>query len=110
MSPDDFPLDDDSCCFAEVQRQASSCGGTIIQETGDLHITTWSYNADGQLVGYMNTGDLGTPCEEGGSSTTVIYGFNCEPQGLPEDLCQDAGNACGAGGAGGAAGAGGGAG
>jgi hypothetical protein len=78
---------------------------TFHEGSDPLWQATWTFDADGELVGYAIQGDLGNDCKEGDWSSTVTYGETCAPQGPGTDLCGSLGGAGGDGTGGGAAGA-----
>ena len=93
----------------EAWRQASGCGGTIVEASGGVQQVIWTFDADGKLVAFSSIGDVGD-CD--------YWGTECEepPIGDLEPLCGvggesgigGAGNpSLDGGGAGGTAGAGG---
>jgi len=103
-SPEDIGRTSDACPFGGVQQFASDCGGTVVRESFGYVSDTWTFDADGQLIGHSFRTDAEDRCQEGGYSFQWTYGETCRPVGEAEELCDAVG---GAGGAGGAAGAGG---
>ncbi|HYJ07423.1 MAG TPA: hypothetical protein VEX18_00400, partial [Polyangiaceae bacterium] len=95
-SPEDVPLN--LCHIENVERFASSCDGVVVRRGDGLITTTLSFDAVGSLTGVVIKGDVPDTCEDGGQSSTVAYGDNCEPDGPAEDLCLGAGGTGGAGG------------
>jgi hypothetical protein len=83
-----------ACEFAPVERYQSSCGGVFVEASNGVQTQRWSFDADGELIGTLASGDVGD-CE--------FWGTLCSPVGEAELLC-GAGGQGGGGGQGGQAG------
>jgi len=101
------------CVLAVTKELANDCGGNniSIENGANLQTTTWSFDAQGTLVGSIERGDLCRPCAGKACSYEVVTGEPCASVGSDaKNLCVEAPGAGGAGGgASEAAGAGGGA-
>lgn len=108
QSPDDF--DFGKTCGTDpdgsergVDKSASDCDGVVVRVWGDKHngfdyySTSYSFDADGTLIGYSSSTDVADDCP--------AVGVVCAPVGEPESLCPEGGaGGQGGGGAGGAMG------
>lgn len=75
----------------EVERYASDCAGTVVEASNGVQSATWTFGADGMLIGVSSLGDV-RDCD--------YWGTECRPVGVAQTVC-GSGGARGDGGAGG---------
>jgi hypothetical protein len=65
------------CDVNELKVHSSSCGGTVVEEEAVVTLSTWVFDAEGQLIG-------GSYEDEG---TCASWGAPCDSVGAGEPLC-----------------------